>query len=414
MNKFSIFLLSIMILLGCNGGNNKPQPPTTSLDTAIFTKTIYKVYIENSASMDGYVNGVSEFKDAFGSFISDISISGQIDSMNFYFVNNKSIKFDGDISNFIKSIDLPNFQAFRKKGGDSGTTDISKLLGVVLKNTSEDDVSILASDFIFSPGKGKNANQYLSTQRDEIKILVAKHLTKYTDHAVLIYQLESGFDGCCYNIVDAPQKFKGQRPYYFWIIGKTKHLSNLRKICPDVKFKGGGVKNSIAIINQGTPVKYAIQYGSGNFKPDKRDAQKSITNAQKDIKGVGEKKLRFNINVDFSSLPINDSYLLDADNYYLNDKDYSIEIHKSNIVGYSHILKLSTPIVKPTILSIKLKNQRPCWVDELNDYIGTNINDINQSSKTFGIKYLIDGVYEAFAKDDAYCADIKVKVNQKK
>lgn len=411
MNKFSTLLLSIIILLGCNGRNNKPQPPTTSLDTAISTKPIYKVYIENSASMNGYVNGVTEFKIAVYNYLSDIKIADLTDSLNLNYINSKEIPYGSDIEDFIEKLNPSTFGA---SGGNKGTTDIADVLTMVLKKTSNEDVCILISDFIFSPGKGKDAEQHLINQQISIKNNMAEHLKLFPNHAVVIYQLESKFDGTYFNKLDNPSHFVGNRPYYIWIIGERDLLSNLTRKCPIEKFKGGGVKNIFSITKEGLPLKYAIQFGSGNFKLDKKDPHKSIINAQKDTKGVGEKKLRFNINVDLSDMLLDDSYLTERENYDVSDKDYQLEIQKHNSTadGYSHTLKLTTSIVKPSIVTIKLKSQVHAWVDEINDDNGMNLTG-TAVNKTYGFKYLVYGIYEAFTKDGNCCAKMEVKINQK-
>lgn len=403
----------LVTVFGCGGDRRKPITKTTQSPDEIPTTSnpIYNVYIENSASIDGYVNGVTEFKTAVYNYLSDIKIADLTDSINLNYINSKEIPHGSNITDFIEKLDPATF---RSRGGNRGTTDIADVLEMALNGTSENNVSILISDFIFSTGKGKDTEQYLVNQQIGIKNSMAEHLKKFPNHAVIIYGLESKFNGTYYNKYDTPSNYTGNRPYYIWIIGDRQHLSNLTKKCPAEKFKGGGVKSSFSIVKEdAVPVKYAIQYGSGNFKLDKKDPHKSIVGAQKDTKGVGEKKLRFNVNVDFSELLMNDAYLLDAANYDISDKDYQLEIQRNSTNGYSHTLKLSTLIVKPTSISIKLKSQVPLWVDDISDDIGENINDPNQACKTYGFKYLVYGIYEAFTKDGEYCADIDVKINQK-
>ncbi len=410
--KNYIILTSILLtIVGCNGGSGKKpttrpiKPPEVSLPVA---KVTYSVYVENSASMDGYMNGVTKFKTAIYSYLSDIKIADLASSIHLNYINSQKISFGSNIADFIEKLDPTTFRA---RGGGRGTTDIANVLKMVLHNTSENNVSLLISDFIFSPGSGKDAEQYLINQQIGIKNSMAEHLKKFPNHAVLIYHLESEFDGTYYNKFDKPSRFKGNRPYYIWIVGKKALVSNLISKCPVEQFKGSGVKNIFSITKKELPVKFAIQFGSGNFKPDKKDPQKSIVDAKKDDKGIGEKKLRFNVNVDFSGLLMDDAYLLDVANYEVSDKDYQLQIQKNNNSnGYSHTLKLSTLIVKPATVSIRLKSQVPAWVDDISDGSGININAA--ANKTYGFKYLVYGIYEAFTKDSPYCADIKVNINQ--
>lgn len=407
--KNYITLLSILFtILGC-GGERKVVPPVIAISApAAMIKPIYNVYVENSASMNGYINGPTEFKSAVHNFLANIKIFELTDSLNLNFINSQIVSYGIDINRYIDNFEPAMFQ---RTGGNIGTTDIADMLKMVLNKACENFVSILISDFIFSPGRGRDAGDYLERQQIRIKNIMADHLKNFPEQAVIIYQLESRFRGSYYNKLDNVSQFEGNRPYYIWIIGNRKFLSNLISKCHPDNFMGGGVKNIFSITKEGPPIKYAVQLGSGNFKLDKNDPQKSIVQARKDIKGIGEKKLRFNVNVDLSDLLLSDSYLLDKKNYYTNDKDYKLEVHKIHSKDYSHTLKLSTSIVKPSNLSIKLKNQIPPWVDDLNDDLGIDINAI--ANKTFGFKYLVNGIYDAFTINGACCLEIKVKVNQK-
>ena len=211
---------------------------------------------------------------------------------------------------------------------------------------------------------------------------------------------------------DTPYSYTGNRPYYILIVGHNDHLAKLTEKCPSAKFKGDGIVNTFAISVKNDGVNYAIQHGSGNFSLDKKSPSNSIIKAKKDTKGSGEKLLRFNVNVDFSNLLCDDAYLLDAKRYELSDKDYQIEISKSKQKKqFTHILKLSSGIVKPTSLHIKLKSTLPSWIEEINDNDGIGINGTN-SLKTYGIKYLLSGIYEAFTKDGEVYSELVVNINK--
>lgn len=405
-------VLILIVTIGCNNKTDKKsdvKTETISDSDAILPPPSYNVYIENSASMDGYVKGITEFEQSVYNYLSDIKISRLADSLNLFYINSKPILYGSDVADFIEKLEPTTF---KNRGGDRKTTDISNVLNMILENTDNNTVSLLVSDFIFSPGKDKDAEQYLVNQQIGIKNTFAEHLRNKPEHAVVVYHLESKFDGIYYDKDDKKKSYKGNRPFYIWIVGHQKNVAKLISECPPNKFKGSGVKNSFSIIKGGAPVKYAIHYGSGNFKLDKKDPKKSIIDARKDAKGSGEKKLRFSIAADFSSLLCDDSYLLNTDNYILSDKDYEIEVTKSKSNPYTHLLRLSTEVVKPTTLTVKLKTQVPQWISEVNDNDGIGISSGN-SGKTFGFYYLISGVYEAFIKDGESYTTITVNVNKK-
>jgi len=80
------------------------------------------------------------------------------------------------------------------------------------------------------------------------------------------------------------------------------------------------------------------------------------------------------------------------------NNDYFIEIeHNTNPnTGYTHSMKLTTDKISVGELEIILRNHLPDWVSEINDDEGLNIHKNNAINKTFGIKYLVEGIYEAY------------------
>ena len=181
--------------------------------------------------------GVTEFEQAVYNYLTDIKISQFSDSLNLFYINSEIIPQGSDISDFIEKLEPTKFKI---KGGSLGTTDISNLLKSVLTETGSNEIAILVTDGIFSPGLGKDAEQYLVNQQIGIKSNMADYLKKYPNSAVVIYQLLSKFDGWYYNREDSKIKIEEQRPYYIWIIGETDLLNELIRKVPESKFKGSG------------------------------------------------------------------------------------------------------------------------------------------------------------------------------
>ena len=105
---------------------------------------------------------------------------------------------------------------------------------------------------------------------------------------------------------------------------------------------------------------------------------------------------------------LDDNYLQDTCNYEVNNKDFKISITKavSNKFGYTHSLNLSSERVHKGTISIKLKTKCPHWVDVVNDSIGTT----PILGKTYGIKYQIQGVYEAFSRHNDFYTEINLNI----
>ena len=402
--------LAALLLFGCSGGrkryneNGNPKPlPADATVTVEIKKPVINVYVENSGSMDGYVKGVTEFEQSVYNYLSDIKISAITDSLNLFYINSQIIKFEPDIENFIKKLEPSTFHI---KGGDLKTSDISNVLKLVLNETKENTVSILITDGIFSPGKGTNADQYLVNQQIGIKSSIAEYIKSNPDASLIVYQLSSQFNGKYFNKLDAPIQINEQRPFYIWIIGDAKQLSELRSKVPEKKFQGSGIQNMFSITTGNRPVNYAVKLGSGNFDLDKTSPKTTITNWKKDSKGFSQNMANFSVNTGLSGFLLDDDYLMNEQNYDLSDKDFSLSITKAgnNNFGYTHALNLSSQIIKKGMLSVKLKSRIPQWIDTVNDDDGSAA----VHGKTYGIKYQIRGVYEAFTFDNDCYGEIKI------
>ena len=398
----------------------KDNPPanlaaTTSLNPDI--KPVVNVYIENSASMDGYVEGVTEFEQAIYNYLSDIKISDFTDELNMFYINSQIIPHGSDIVDFIENLEP---STFRQRGGNRGTTDISNVFKAILAETKENDMAILITDGIFSPGRGIDAQQYLVNQQIGIKNTMAEYLKVLPNSAIVVYQLSSQFKGIYFNREDRPTRIDAQRPYYIWVVGNVANIAMLKSLVPETKFKGSGIQHSFSLlpsIEKG--INYAIlsspkigsfdrQTSSGggcSRKKDDANPKTSIYNIKKETKGVHNGIFMFTIGIDLYqfSILLGDEYLMNTESYAilinkLPNSDYLIEMeHNTNPnTDYTHNMKLTTDKISFGDLDIMLQNNFPDWVLEINDDEGFDIYQNNAMNKTFGIKYLVEGIYEAY------------------
>lgn len=410
MRKLLIFTLAAMLLCSCeNGkrssrGGDKSEPKdTTAVPETPPVKPTVNVYIENSGSMDGYVKGVTEFEQAVYNYLSDIKISEITDTLNLYYINSEVIPQGSDIADFIEKLEPSSFRA---KGGNRSTSDIANVLETVLKETEVGKVAILVTDGIFSPGKGKDAEQYLVNQQIGIKRIFADYLKTNPTAAVIVYQLQSRFSGTYYNNVDTKILLNENRPFYIWVIGNVKQLCKLREKIADDKLKDHSAAqnfNVFTAMNGSQTIKYAINPSIGKFKKSRTNKNNTIEDLKKDSR-TG--KVKFAVNVNFSGMLLDESYLLNPKNYE-NSSKYDLEIKKTATKGsgYTHVFT-SDRIYAGTI-TVKLKADMPAWVETANDDNGTTA----VKNKTYGIKYQLGGVYDAFTFTNKYYTEIKININ---
>lgn len=364
------------------------------------------VYLENSASMDGYVTGVTEFETAIYNLLGDFKISKVCDSLNLNYINN-SIPFSkknalpADIQDFIEKLEP---STFRQKGGDRSVSDLKNIINTVLKTVNDQNAAVLISDFVFSPGKNVNAQDYLNNQGVGIKIDFAEKIKSFDLSAVII-QLESNFEGTYYDKTNKSIPFKGKRPYYIWIFGSNQQISEIldKKILDNIK---GGYLNRLVLQSekeQSQPnYKILSSPKIGDFSRTElnnkiiEDASLSKNNQNKGFFG-------FNLAVDFSNSIQDSSYFLDTTNYTWSNTSYQLEVepilnkNDPSLSGFTHLIKLKTTDLRDETLEIQVVGQTPNWVYSSSSIDDSNIlNETSEQQKTFGLQYLIEGASDAF------------------
>jgi hypothetical protein len=364
------------------------------------------VFLENSASMDGYVTGVTEFETAIYNLLGDFKISEVCDSLNLNYINN-SIPFSkknalpADIEDFIEKLEP---STFRKKGGDKSVSDLKNIINTVLKTVNDRNAAVLISDFVFSPGKSVNAQDYLNNQGVGIKIDFADKLKSF-DLSAIVIQLESNFKGTYYDKINKSIYFDGKRPYYIWIFGSDQQIREIldKKILDNIK---GGFLNRLVFqpVKKQSQPNYKIQYSPkiGDFSA-RELKKKTIMDASLSQNHQNHGLFGFNLAVDFSNSMQDPNYFLDAGNYTLSNPNYELEVeiitdkNNQSLSGFTHLMKLKTTDLRNETLEIQVLNNMPHWVYNSSSIDDSNIlTDTSEQHKTFGLACLIDGVSDAF------------------
>lgn len=401
----AIILMASVLSMGCKshrGGSNKSsviRDTATAYISSIEFNPIINVYIENSGSMDGYVKGQTEFEHIVYNYLVDLKQIGVAKELNLYYINSKILPQQEDIKDFIEKLEPSSFKA---KGGARGTSDISKMIEDILSETNDSIVSIFISDCIFSPGKGKNADEYLNNQQIGIKNDMGNYLNDHPNFAVVGYRCVSQFEGYCYDKNDSQKYYKGDRPFYIWQFGAQGALNRIRIEMQRNNRPLMGVENVFTVFAGGMEMPdscYAVKIKSGNFDLDKSDPKHSIVNLEADKGG----RIRFSVEVNYAPIILDDDYLCNTDLYELSDPKFelvSVERLKE-YKKYSHVLTFETKHVHPSTLDVFLKAGVPTWPDAFNDEEGNEISEDN-SEKTYGIKYMTDGIASAIIRKNYY------------
>ena len=369
-------------------------------------------FMENSASMDGYVNGTTEFKDVLGKMI--VSANYYSKTAGFFFVNNQVYKADDNAISFIQMLNPSKI-----KVGNVGSTDVNQIYRNILNRTDKNSISVLFSDCIYSVS---NVTNELDNAKNATTDAFLRALSKEPSLATIILQFSSKFDGVYYDRNDHPYACTSARPFYVVITGNKEALQQLYK-----NFKISslpGLKNQAFL-------------SSDSWTLDARMACTLVsvcTNARRlktnkhnflDIEEIELSRdcatLQFGVGVDFSNIFIDKAYILDAKNYVVTPDKYKVKAvapaSPSALGDFSHAPK------KPYMLTIEVPNNEfaplitvsmqkniPSWVAKAN--VDDDAGGIPPSGKSFAIKKMIDGIAEAYRAEYESVFKLEVNINK--
>lgn len=375
-------------------GHSKIEVDSVSIQSAIPTKNpCVKVFIENSGSMDGYMCDGSQLKDAVYDFVSDLNRN--TDTTQLYYINSQIIPYKGNLTSYIKDL---NPASFHKAGGNTANTDLGNIIASVLETVNDTTVSIFVSDCILDL-PAKDAQKFLTNCEIRIKDEVINAQKRVPDLGIEILKLTSDFNGKYFYPNGAVEALKDvKRPYYIWIFGNKNYLAKLNIAVPFSQLTKYDLSGIVAFSNQ-SEVPFDIFNNALTSK--------TIVSTRGDY--------HVTIQADFSTTLQPDGIVQDKGNYTFNnstivvDGIYPISDSKSK---YSHFIKFTIP--KGTTVSDECLTfnapKIPSWVSESNDEAGTNIQE--NLNKTTGIKYLIQGVADAY-KNEKVSTTFKFNVKRK-
>ncbi len=431
MKKRIIPLFVCLILIGCNAKSNRQaanqqrandipeipmKTPGMSYDGSLESVDSFRVnvYLENSGSMNGFVDaGKTDFQHNVFNYLDDVEqwFGSQL---NLFFINSKIIPKGNILDDFINKLTPRDF---RNAGGNTSTTDIADLFKQILEQSNDSTVSILISDFIFSPGTQNNPEAYLGEQQVKIKRAFEQYLNKNSELAVMVYQLYSNFKGTYYDYLNTPHhNYEGLRPYYIWVICHPLKMASMRVSIPESSFLNR-VENYWSITSFSPTIEnYAILPNpkKGSFN---RLGKDGMNRMKKDAQG--EFMFTIGTNLGLLDLLLGEKYLLDTDNYarIINKQttdDWYISVAPNSIPTSpaTHNISLSTKGSLPKgDFELAICRKKPKWADDFTDMDDRSLNESNQM-KTYGLHYVFDGVVQAYsAKCGNYYSSMNFKMN---
>lgn len=362
-------------------GRNKIEVSSTPVSSSIPSDNpCVKVFIENSGSMDGYMCDGSQLKDAVYDYVSDLNRN--TDTTQLYYINSQIIPYKGNLTSYIKDL---NPVSFHKAGGNTANTDLGNIIASVLGAVNDTTIAIFVSDCILDL-PAKDAQKFLTNCEIRIKDEVINAQKRVPDLGVEILKLASDFNGKYFYPNGSVEMLKDvTRPYYIWIFGNKNYLAKFNAAVPLSQLTKYDLSGVAAFSNQS-----AVPYEIFNNAL----TSKTIVPSHGDY--------HVTIQADFSTTLQPEGMVQDKGNYTFNNSSIVVEgIYPISAPNskYSHFIKFTIPngttIAQDclTFHSPKL----PSWVSEFNDETGINIKE--NLNKTTGIKYLIQGVADAYKNE---------------
>jgi hypothetical protein len=370
------------------------------------------VFLENSGSMNGYLNDPNtQFKNSVYSLLTRLKLFVNQDSLNLFFINKEDQLLFGNASNndveaFKDILDPTSFSKISK--GKTGETDINQLIKRCISKVNAKNMSVFISDCIYSPGKSRpDAKLYLSEQKHGIYLNFATEIRdRNSNLSVIILHLKGGFKGTYYDRLNNKIVFDNliERPFYIWFIGTKTQIEKVVQSKLLEELDGSYINKTIFQPAINEVVRYKIMSNPLHGTFDRKNLVNNVI--EKPTKSKGNQNLGlfgFTIAVDFSKGIQDASYYLDTSNYNVSNGTYKLVIEEikdksnPNLSGFTHLLKLQTNEIREEVLKIELIGKAPSWIyDYTSDDDSRILIDKSEQQKTFGLKYLVEGVSEAF------------------
>lgn len=372
-----------LLLLTTRCGKNQvvvqwePTPP----NSASAEPCTLKVYVENSGSMNGYMHAGTQLTDVLYDYVSLLGTS--VDTVELNYLNSEVVAYPHDLKHFIETLTPAAFRAVK---GNKSNSDIAQMLDTILSRTDANTISLFVSDCILDVKQGATAN-YLVNRQIDIRNTFRKKLNQQHDLATVVLPLTSTFTGYYYYDRGSEYLQEAGRPYYLWLIGPQSLLARCNRLHPWSNLLTDK-QRFLTFVTPVAEIPYTItnQFGKTTAgrcvcRPDRRG------------------RYQFQLQADLSGTLQDDGLLLNPTYYRKAGQLLQIDAIRpiqDTHSPYTHILTLSvaenvTPYGEKIELGVA---PFPAWVEEINDDSGADIQ--SHMTKTTGIKYILQGVDEAY------------------
>lgn len=440
-NHFIKYILLVFILIAC--GRNKDKTDDNSLSDEekselkdfLPQEAKVKIYFENTLSMDGYINGNTDFKNVLRELLVAVDNEDKINfDTEFFLVNNKLIQEDFGVES-IKITEKLNPKSTANKG-NKGSSDFEEIIDEVLQNHSEDAITIITADFIYSPKGEPDTPSALSKLKTYTENAFLKATSDHNDLETRIYWFESSFNGTYYNIDDKSVSGINKRPYYYFVIASS---SLMRYFEENI---GAKLKKNITYKEDAffTTENYKDNISYTILNSTAANGRLRVNNNRLKIYGYPKQgNLQFTILLNLKNVPLSNDFLKNPKNYTINNPDFYInkigvvrnkdiifdDMTSTQIIGadyipikdqnFTHAIQFETEGMVKDNLNFSLRKKIPTWVENIHSENDRNIlSDSLEQNKTFGFLKLVEGISDAYINksSDEYYFNIEISIEK--
>ena len=391
-------------------------------------------YLERSGSMVPYdaAGGNGAFKAAIVQMLN--RLPGTSDESHIFVVNSEINEYPDGFSKFISD---PNIFEATKGIGDASSTDFAAIFRQLLDKTGQDELSILVTDMIYSTKQMVGVNpEKVFAEAQGMTNAVFKSQVK--EKGMLIVKMEGSYNGAYYPYnSQGGVQYSGRRPYYIIVVGSNENIARLTRDDSYTAFSRfselRGYKDMYLFETDDVyKPYYSLLLESdvirGRFRPEhgQGDQIRNIENVEVD-RNSGD--LRLALAVDLGGMLIDEQYLTNPENYSVESEDPLVikEIRPINAKDVTpaerkhlgratHIFVLESQGIKHRQdVEIKLMNRLPQWVEDTSSDDDTNPSAPDFATTTFGLKYLLQGIYDSYrkhSKDEPYYFEMELEFSR--
>lgn len=384
-------------------------------------------FLDNSASMNGYLQKDANFNEIISGVITDIN--NNINPVDLYYISDTVLPYTKTIDQFF--VDF----ATNAKKADGKSSELHKIFEKISESTHDNDVSIFASDCILS---FTDAEIKKSSNRDINKnnayILKSRISTTFTNlknnkhFVVSVYAFNSKFYGMYYDYQNTKTDFSKDginRPFYIWVIAKKDVMEKFnKKLFDSPAFKP---EQSLQFGLNDEPI---TQYDIFTQLERKGDDWAKIPEGISGIEINKKEPIQFCVGLNLDKLPMyakNVAYLTDKIKIESNgcvitrkivDKS---SVDKSTIRGEQEntlflnathfiVFQLQDMPISNANIHIYLPLEYDMWYNEWT--CPEDKKPEQFENKTFALNYLIDGVILAYNTKNKNYIDFNINLKK--